>query len=94
MAAEGDVVLDLEAEENCTSKPRVTDYEEEKEISSSELETAMSVIGDRRSQEQKAKQEKEKELAKTITGDPEITRGLGATGTRPSRGTYRAGAIK
>lgn len=54
MAAEGDVDLDLEAEENCTGKPaekprkhdsgaadleRVTDYAEEKEISSSDLET-------------------------------------------------------
>lgn len=54
MAAEGDVDLDLEAEENCTGKPtekprkhdsgaadleRVTDYAEEKEISSSNLET-------------------------------------------------------
>ncbi|XP_078018511.1 huntingtin-interacting protein K isoform X2 [Epinephelus lanceolatus] len=73
MAAEGDVDLDLEAEENCTGKPaekprkhdsgaadleRVTDYAEEKEISSSDLETAMSVIGDRRSREQKAKQER------------------------------------
>lgn len=54
MAAEGDVDLDLEAEENCTGKPtekprkhdsgaadleKVTDYAEEKEISSSNLET-------------------------------------------------------
>lgn len=54
MATEGDVDLDLEAEENCTGKPtekprkhdsgaadleRVTDYAEEKEISSSNLET-------------------------------------------------------
>lgn len=54
MAAEGDVDLDLEADENCTGKPaekprkhdsgaadleRVTDYAEEKEISSSDLET-------------------------------------------------------
>lgn len=54
MATEGDVDLDLEAEENCTGKPaekprkhdsgaadleRVTDYAEEKEISSSDLET-------------------------------------------------------
>ncbi|XP_050823202.1 huntingtin-interacting protein K isoform X2 [Gopherus flavomarginatus] len=37
---------------------RVTDYAEEKEIQSSNLETAMSVIGDRRSREQKAKQER------------------------------------
>ncbi|MGH0128225.1 UNVERIFIED_CONTAM: hypothetical protein FKN15_044222 [Acipenser sinensis] len=73
MAAEGDVDLELEADENCTGKPvekprkhdsgaadleRVTDYAEEKEISSSDLETAMSVIGDRRSREQKAKQER------------------------------------
>ncbi|XP_061620844.1 huntingtin-interacting protein K isoform X1 [Phyllopteryx taeniolatus] len=79
MATEGDVDLDLEADENCTGKPaekprkhdsgaadleRVTDYAEEKEISSSDLQTAMSVIGDRRSREQKAKQEREKELAK------------------------------
>lgn len=57
MAAEGDVDLDLEAEENCTGKPaekprkhdsgaadleRVTDYAEEKEISSSDLETVRS----------------------------------------------------
>lgn len=54
MAAEADVDLDLEAEENCTGKPaekprkhdsgaadleRVTDYAEEKEISSSDLQT-------------------------------------------------------
>ncbi|XP_072004508.1 huntingtin-interacting protein K [Engystomops pustulosus] len=79
MAAEGDVELELETEENCSERPadkprkhdsgaadleRVTDYAEEKEIQSSNLETAMSVIGDRRSREQKAKQEKEKELAK------------------------------
>ncbi|XP_061671729.1 huntingtin-interacting protein K isoform X1 [Syngnathoides biaculeatus] len=79
MATEGDVDLDLEGDENCTGKPaekprkhdsgaadleRVTDYAEEKEISSSDLQTAMSVIGDRRSREQKAKQEREKELAK------------------------------
>ncbi|XP_061742950.1 huntingtin-interacting protein K [Nerophis ophidion] len=79
MATEGDVDLDLETEENCTGKQiekprkhdsgaadleRVTDYAEEKEISSSDLETAMSVIGDRRSREQKAKQEREKELAR------------------------------
>ncbi|CAI5780179.1 Hypothetical predicted protein [Podarcis lilfordi] len=42
----------------------ITDYAEEKEIQSSNLETATSVIGDRRSTEQKAKQEQEKELAK------------------------------
>lgn len=60
MAAEGDVDLDLEAEENCTGKPaekprkhdsgaadleRVTDYAEEKEISSSDLETVRINIG-------------------------------------------------
>uniref|UniRef100_UPI00398E8FC3 huntingtin-interacting protein K-like n=1 Tax=Pristiophorus japonicus TaxID=55135 RepID=UPI00398E8FC3 len=39
-------------------------HTEKKEILSSDLETTMSVIGDRRSQEQKAKQEREKELAK------------------------------
>lgn len=58
MAAEGDVDLDLEAEDNCTGKPaekprkhdsgaadleRVTDYAEEKEISSSDLETVRLV---------------------------------------------------
>ncbi|CAL1603016.1 unnamed protein product [Knipowitschia caucasica] len=82
MAAEGDVELELEADENCAlsaNKPaekprkhdsgaadleRVTDYAEEKEIRSEDLQTAMSVIGDRRSREQKAKQEREKELAK------------------------------
>ncbi|XP_053549331.1 huntingtin-interacting protein K-like [Bombina bombina] len=83
MAAEGDVELELKTEENCSERPadkprkhdsgaadleRVTDYTEEKEIQGSNLETAMSVIGDRRSREQKAKQEREKELAKvTIT---------------------------
>lgn len=60
MAAEGDVDLDLEAEENCTGKPaekprkhdsgaadleRVTDYAEEKEISSSDLETVRAQRG-------------------------------------------------
>ncbi|GAB5572510.1 huntingtin-interacting protein K isoform X2 [Prionailurus iriomotensis] len=83
MATEGDVELELETETSGPERPpekprkhdsgaadleRVTDYAEEKEIQSSNLETAMSVIGDRRSREQKAKQErvcqKEKELAK------------------------------
>uniref|UniRef100_G1NDM9 Nascent polypeptide-associated complex subunit alpha-like UBA domain-containing protein n=1 Tax=Meleagris gallopavo TaxID=9103 RepID=G1NDM9_MELGA len=74
MAAEGDVELELETEPNgseaaehdsgAADLERVTDYAEEKEIQSSNLETAMSVIGDRRSREQKAKQEREKELAK------------------------------
>lgn len=63
MAAEGDVDLDLEAEENCTGKPvekprkhdsgaadleRVTDYAEEKEISSSDLETVRAAGCSRR----------------------------------------------
>ncbi|XP_077329152.1 huntingtin-interacting protein K isoform X2 [Lithobates pipiens] len=54
MAAEGDVELELENEENCSERPadkprkhdsgaadleRVTDYAEEKEIQSSNLET-------------------------------------------------------
>lgn len=54
MAAEGDVELELETEENCSERPadkprkhdsgaadleRVTDYAEEKEIQSSNLET-------------------------------------------------------
>ncbi|XP_021097428.1 huntingtin-interacting protein K, partial [Heterocephalus glaber] len=79
MATEGDVELELETETSCPERPpekprkhdsgaadleRVTDYAEEKEIQSSNLETAMSVIGDRRSREQKARQEREKELAK------------------------------
>ncbi|KAH0511107.1 Huntingtin-interacting protein K [Microtus ochrogaster] len=81
MATEGDVELELETETSGPDRPpekprkhdsgaadleRVTDYAEEKEIQSSNLETAMSVIGDRRSREQKAKQERggEKELAK------------------------------
>uniref|UniRef100_F7EKV7 Huntingtin interacting protein K n=1 Tax=Monodelphis domestica TaxID=13616 RepID=F7EKV7_MONDO len=79
MATEGDVELELETEPSGPERPpekprkhdsgaadleRVTDYAEEKEIQSSNLETAMSVIGDRRSREQKAKQEREKELAK------------------------------
>uniref|UniRef100_A0A8C5YHI6 Nascent polypeptide-associated complex subunit alpha-like UBA domain-containing protein n=1 Tax=Microcebus murinus TaxID=30608 RepID=A0A8C5YHI6_MICMU len=78
MATEGDVELELETETSGPERPpekpwkhdsgaadleRVTDYAE-KEIQSSNLETAMSVIGDRRSREQKAKQEREKELAK------------------------------
>uniref|UniRef100_A0A8C8FQ39 Huntingtin interacting protein K n=8 Tax=Salmonidae TaxID=8015 RepID=A0A8C8FQ39_ONCTS len=110
MAAEGDVDLDLEAEENCTGKPaekprkhdsgaadleRVTDYAEEKEISSSDLETAMSVIGDRRSREQKAKQDREKELAKVtikkedvelIMGEMEISRGVAERSLREHMG--------
>ncbi|XP_037548102.1 huntingtin-interacting protein K [Nematolebias whitei] len=110
MAAEGDVDLDLEAEENCTGKPvekprkhdsgaadleRVTDYAEEKEISSSDLETAMSVIGDRRSREQKAKQEREKELAKVtikkedvelIMSEMEISRSVAERSLREHMG--------
>ncbi|XP_055065350.1 huntingtin-interacting protein K [Misgurnus anguillicaudatus] len=110
MAAEGDVDLDLEADENCTGKPiekprkhdsgaadleKVTDYAEEKEISSSDLETAMSVIGDRRSREQKAKQEREKELAKVtikkedvelIMGEMEISRALAERSLREHMG--------
>ncbi|XP_014920323.2 huntingtin-interacting protein K isoform X1 [Acinonyx jubatus] len=73
MATEGDVELELETETSGPERPpekprkhdsgaadleRVTDYAEEKEIQSSNLETAMSVIGDRRSREQKAKQER------------------------------------
>ncbi|XP_055518575.1 huntingtin-interacting protein K [Leucoraja erinacea] len=75
--ADGDLDLENEETERPAEKPRkhdsgaadlerVTDYAEEKEILSSDLETAMSVIGDRRSREQKAKQEREKELAKVI----------------------------
>ncbi|XP_068955617.1 huntingtin-interacting protein K-like [Petaurus breviceps papuanus] len=71
---EGDVKLELETE-SPPEKPQKhdsdaadlkqgTDYAEEKEIQSSNLETAMSVIGDRLSWEQKAKQGREKELAK------------------------------
>ncbi|MEQ2310812.1 hypothetical protein AMECASPLE_013126 [Ameca splendens] len=110
MAAEGDVDLDLEAEENCTGKPvekprkhdsgaadleRVTDYAEEKEISSSDLQTAMSVIGDRRSREQKAKQEREKELAKVtikkedvelIMSEMEISRSVAERSLREHMG--------
>ncbi|XP_032809076.1 huntingtin-interacting protein K [Petromyzon marinus] len=78
--AEGEADLELDAEENChdekpAEKPRkhdsgaadlekVTDYAEDKEISASSLESAMSVIGDRRSKEQTAKQQRENELAK------------------------------
>ncbi|XP_069758519.1 huntingtin-interacting protein K [Narcine bancroftii] len=75
--ADGDLDLENDEAERPAEKPRkhdsgaadlerVTDYAEEKEILSSDLETAMSVIGDRRSREQKAKQEREKELAKVI----------------------------
>ncbi|XP_010223038.1 PREDICTED: huntingtin-interacting protein K, partial [Tinamus guttatus] len=63
---------------------RVTDYAEEKEIQSSNLETAMSVIGDRRSREQKAKQEREKELAK-VTIKKEDLELIVSTGRRRSR---------
>lgn len=74
---------------------RVTDYAEEKEISSSDLETAMSVIGDRRSREQKAKHEREKELAKVtikkedvelIMGELEISRGVAERSLREHMG--------
>lgn len=74
---------------------RVTDYAEEKEISSSDLETAMSVIGDRRSREQKAKQDREKELAKVtikkedvelIMGEMEISRGVAERSLREHMG--------
>ncbi|KAL1776295.1 huntingtin-interacting protein K [Sigmodon hispidus] len=79
MATEGDVEIELQTETSGRERPpekprkhdsgaadleRVTDYAEEKEIQSSNLETAMSVIGDSRSREQTAKQEREKELAK------------------------------
>ncbi|XP_069792480.1 huntingtin-interacting protein K-like [Narcine bancroftii] len=77
--AEADSDLDLENDEaewpaekprkydsGAADLERVTNYAEEKEILSSDLETAMSIIGDRRSREQKAKQEREKELAKVI----------------------------
>ncbi|XP_073742018.1 huntingtin-interacting protein K-like [Callorhinus ursinus] len=79
MATEGDVELELETENSGPERPpekprkhdssaadleRVTNYTEEKEIQSSNLETAMSMIGDSRSLEQKDKQEREKELAK------------------------------
>ncbi|XP_064013180.1 huntingtin-interacting protein K isoform X2 [Pogoniulus pusillus] len=70
---------------------RVTDYAEEKEIQSSNLETAMSVIGDRRSREQKAKQEREKELAKVTIKKEDlelIVSRAGQTVARPQpRGT-------
>ncbi|XP_058397442.1 huntingtin-interacting protein K isoform X1 [Diceros bicornis minor] len=81
MATEGDVELELETETSGPERPpekprkhdsgaadleRVTDYAEEKEIQSSNLETAMSVIGDRRSREQKAKQERCKVYNSTL----------------------------
>uniref|UniRef100_A0A5F4WB25 Nascent polypeptide-associated complex subunit alpha-like UBA domain-containing protein n=1 Tax=Callithrix jacchus TaxID=9483 RepID=A0A5F4WB25_CALJA len=85
MATEGDVELELETETSGPERPpekprkhdsgaadlgRVTDYPEGKEIQSPNVETAMSVIGDRRPREQKAKQERDKELAKvTIKKD-------------------------
>nr|XP_048309356.1 huntingtin-interacting protein K-like [Myodes glareolus] len=79
MAIEEDVELELETKTSGLERPPeksqkhdsgaadlewVTDYAEEKEIQSSNLEMAMSVIGYRWSREQKAKQEREKELAK------------------------------
>merc|ERR1712035_134019 len=107
MAAEGDVDLDLEAEENCTGKPaekprkhdsgaadleRVTDYAEEKEISSSDLETAMSVIGDRRSREQKAQQERGRRTNYVRDGDFEGRGRTQSAGTHGERGGGSGGS--
>ncbi|XP_036616079.1 huntingtin-interacting protein K-like [Trichosurus vulpecula] len=79
MVTKGDVELELETKpsgpERPPEKPRkhdsgvadleqVTDYAEEKEIQSTNLETAMSVIGHQQSREEKAKQERDKQLAK------------------------------
>uniref|UniRef100_UPI00398E6076 huntingtin-interacting protein K-like n=1 Tax=Pristiophorus japonicus TaxID=55135 RepID=UPI00398E6076 len=54
------------------SSKTVTNYAEEKEILSSEMEMAMSVMGDRRSREQKAKQERDKELAKVTVKKEDV----------------------
>ncbi|GFN82405.1 huntingtin-interacting protein k-like [Plakobranchus ocellatus] len=43
---------------------KVTDYEEEKEIASKDIQDAMRVVSDRQNKEAKAKHEKEKELSK------------------------------
>ncbi|KAK7096040.1 huntingtin-interacting protein K-like [Littorina saxatilis] len=43
---------------------KVTDYVEEAEISSKNLDDAMKVVSDQQTRETKAKQEKEKELSK------------------------------
>uniref|UniRef100_A0A2I2ZE20 Nascent polypeptide-associated complex subunit alpha-like UBA domain-containing protein n=1 Tax=Gorilla gorilla gorilla TaxID=9595 RepID=A0A2I2ZE20_GORGO len=58
-ATEGDVELELETETRGPERPP----EKGEGDQSSNLETAMSVIGDRRSREQKAKQKGKKELA-------------------------------
>ncbi|NWS71132.1 HYPK protein, partial [Crotophaga sulcirostris] len=72
MAAEGDVELELETEPNGGSGGgagdgaggRAAEKPRKHDSGAADLERAMSVIGDRRSREQKAKQEREKELAK------------------------------
>ncbi|RUS88061.1 hypothetical protein EGW08_004227 [Elysia chlorotica] len=43
---------------------KVTDYEEEKEIASQDIQDAMRVVSDRQNREAKAKHDKEKELSK------------------------------
>uniref|UniRef100_T1JG16 Nascent polypeptide-associated complex subunit alpha-like UBA domain-containing protein n=1 Tax=Strigamia maritima TaxID=126957 RepID=T1JG16_STRMM len=45
---------------------KVTDYAEEKEISSEDIKDAMTLIGDKRSKENAEKVAREKELAKVI----------------------------
>jgi len=45
---------------------KVTDYEEEKEISSQDIAKAMAVIGDKRSKETAEKVARQKELAKVV----------------------------
>ncbi|XP_011303036.1 huntingtin-interacting protein K [Fopius arisanus] len=75
---------------------RVTDYAEEKEISSSDgFSNALSIIGDRRNKEAAEKKAKEKELLKVsikkedvdlIMGEMEINRNLAERTLREHRG--------
>ncbi|XP_051012650.1 huntingtin-interacting protein K-like [Acomys russatus] len=88
MATEGGVGLGLEMEtsglQRHPKKPgkhgsgaadlaQATDSEE-KGIESTNLQAAVSVTGDRRSREDKAKQEREKELAKVTIKEEDVER--------------------
>ncbi|XP_034936395.1 huntingtin-interacting protein K [Chelonus insularis] len=74
---------------------RVTDYAEEKEISSSGFSCALTIIGDKRNKEQAEKKAKEKELLKVsikkedvdlIMKEMEINRQLAERTLREHRG--------
>ncbi|CAG0884755.1 unnamed protein product [Darwinula stevensoni] len=74
---------------------RVTDYAEDKEISSDDIQGAMTLIGDRRAQEYQQKVAREKELAKVsikkedvvlIMQEFEVTRAKAERTLREHRG--------